>query len=623
MCGIYGLIQYTQCQATRRRVLENVLKTQGRMRHRGPDWEGRYESKNDDNVFMAHHRLSIIDPAGGGQPIVWSIDENDKDWLALAVNGEIYNYEELETHKGHNLREIYNFKTKSDCECIMSQYQFIMESINRECVSKIYSGTSSELCESLLSIRIPEMLNSINGMFAFILYDNINKMILVARDPFGICPLYYGFDSYGGIHFASEMKAMPDDVIPQFFLGGHYMYFSTGELTEKPMVRKYYTKLDDVYNSCVHRGIYKEGITVSDEELQIQMNNCRKLLTDAVSARLRTDVPFGMLLSGGLDSSLVCSIACKLLRSSVDNNLKTHMDATRQISTFCIGLEGSPDLQAAEKVAKFLGTKHYGFTFTIEEGIQAIRNVIWHLETYDSTTILAATPMFLLSRKIKAMGIKMVLSGEGSDESGAGYLYFLKAPSSQALASECLRRVKELQYADNLRANKSTMAWGLEARVPFQNKAFVEWAIGLPSYLKTKNGIEKWIYRKSFDTYTTDGYPEYLPPDLLWRVKNQFSDISDTQGRTWIGSMEQLIENEISDYVFSFASERFPHNTPTQKKEYYFRSIFEELFPGRGREFTVHKSTPNTEWEGVYYDSSGKGYQDAMGSDVYDESRRN
>jgi asparagine synthase (glutamine-hydrolysing) len=613
MCGIYGLIQYTKCAKTRKHILENVKKTQSRMRHRGPDWEGRYEN---NNLFMAHHRLSIIDPVNGSQPIIWNLEHktdtntndtntNDtlsNDWLVLAVNGEIYNYKKLEYNNNDNMRELLKFKTNSDCECLMAQYQLGANNLTND--------------------HIIKFLNKINGMFAFILYDNLNKKVLVARDPYGICPLYYGFDSYGGIHFASEMKAMPDDVIPQFFPGGHFMYFSTEELSQKPEIIQYYTKLDDVYNTSLHKGIYKDGLTLSDDQLQIEMANCRKLLTDAVATRLRSDVPFGMLLSGGLDSSLVCSIACKLLRESINNNLNTHMDTTRQINTFCIGLEGSPDLQAAEKVAKFLGTKHYGFTFTIEEGIEAIREVIWHLETYDSTTILAATPMFLLSRKIKAMGIKMVHSGEGSDESGAGYLYFLKAPSSQALASECLRRVKELQYADNLRANKSTMAWGLEARVPFQDKSFVEWSIGLPSYLKTKNGIEKWFYRKSFDTYI-DNKPEYLPPDLIWRVKNQFSDISDSKGRTWIGAMEDLIESEISDYVFSFANERFPYNTPTQKKEYYFRSIFEELFPGRGREFTVHKSTPNTEWEGVYYDSSGKGYQDTLSSDIYDESKRN
>jgi asparagine synthase (glutamine-hydrolysing) len=299
------------------------------------------------------------------------------------------------------------------------------------------------------------------------------------------------------------------------------------------------------------------------------------------------------------------------------------MDATRQISTFCIGLEGSPDLQAAEKVARFLGTKHYGFTFTIEEGIQAIRDVIWHLETYDSTTILASTPMFLLSRKIKAMGIKMILSGDVSDELMSSYLYFLKAPSAQASAAECLRRIKEVQHADLLRSNKSTMAWGLEARVPFADKKMVEWGVALPHAIKTKNNVEKWILRKSFDTFTPDGHPEYLPRDLLWRVKNQFSDISDINGDTWIGAVEKLVECEISDYVFSFASEKFPFNTPVQKKEYYFRSIFEELFPGRGREFTVHKSTPNTDWDGVYYDSSGKGYQDTMMSDIYDEAKRN
>jgi asparagine synthase (glutamine-hydrolysing) len=606
MCGIYGLIQYTNCDATKQRVLANVLKTQGRMRHRGPDWEGRYESSNPDNVFMAHHRLSIIDPVGGGQPIVWNYDDNkvdNKDWLSLAVNGEIYNYEELEQHNGKKLREIYEFKTGSDCECIMAQYQNMIERINRECLTNLDSGASGELWDAQISIGIPIMLNRINGMFAFILYDNINKCVLVARDPFGICPLYYGFDSYGGIHFASEMKAMPDDVIPQFFPGGHYMYFSTGILSSKPEVKQYYTKLEDTYYSSVHRGIYNNGVTLSDEELKIQMGNCRKLLTDAVAARLRTDVPFGMLLSGGLDSSIVCSIACKLLRSSTGNNLQTHMDSTRQISTFCVGLEGSPDLQAAEKVARFLGTKHYGFTFTIEEGIQAIRDVIWHLETYDMTSIRSAVPMYLLCRKIKAMGIKMVLSAEASDEEFGGYLYFLSAPSELEHATECLRRLKELQYSDNLRANKSAMSWGVEPRFPFQQKEFVEWSMTLPSECKKRNGIEKWILRKAFDTFTPDGIPEYLPEEILWRQKEQFSD---AVGYNWIDEIKKMADTEISDYVMSLASERWKHNPPVQKDEYLVRAIFEELFPGRGRDETVHKSTPNTNWIGVKYDSSGR-----------------
>jgi asparagine synthase (glutamine-hydrolysing) len=624
MCGIYGLVQYTKCDSTKCRVLKNVKKHQNKMKHRGPDWEGCYQSKNENNVYMAHYRLSIIDPSGGGQPIIWNLDDFDKDMLSLSVNGEIYNCKDLEKFNNQDLRKVYEFKTFSDCECIMAQYQAIIDNTNKECIKLLNNSETQEdrikFWYNEINKELKSLLNRINGMFAFVLYDNINKHMFVARDPYGICPLYYGFDSYGGIHFASEMKAMPDDVIPISFQSGHYMYFSTDELLEKPKLLTYYTKLVDNYNlSCIQNTYEK---ILASNELDIQMNNCRTLLTRAVSRRLRTDVPFGMLLSGGLDSSLVCSIACKLLRNNNGNSLNTYMNDIRQITTFCIGLESSPDLLAAEKVAKFLGTKHYGFTFTIEEGINAIRDVIWHLETYDATTIRAATPMYLLSRKIKAMGMKMVLSGEGSDESGAGYLYFLKAPNSKALARECLRRIQELQYADNLRANKVTMAWGLEARVPFQDKEFVEWAITLPSEVKIRNGVEKWIYRKSFDTYDASGKPEYLPPDLLWRQKNQFSDISDSKGRTWIDAINEVVEQEISDYVFSLAKDRYPHNTPVIKQEYYFRCIFDELFPGRGRELTVHKSTPNTEWEGVYYDSSGKGYQDNMASDVYDSSKR-
>jgi len=608
MCGIYGLVQYTKCKETKRRLLENVKKSQVKMRHRGPDWEGMYNSKNEDNVYMAHHRLSIVDPKGGSQPIIWNLEDNDKDWVVLAVNGEIYNCEKLENEKitytdgkSKTLKQLYEFKTGSDCECLMAQYQSLIEKVNKECLTNLLNVDTHELWNTSLNIEIPKFLNKINGMFAFILYDNINKQMLVARDPFGICPLYYGFDSYGGIHFSSEMKAMPDDVIPQCFPAGHYMYFTTGEIATKPVLIQYYYGLQDVYNKCTIQKKYDKKL--EDVDLQLQLSNCRKLLTDAVSKRLRTDVPFGMLLSGGLDSSLVCSIANKLIKYNQDNSLKTNMNSIRQITTFAIGLEGGPDLIAAEKVAKFLGTKHYGFTFTIEEGLSAIRDVIWHLETYDMTTIRAATPMYLLSRRIKSMGFKMVLSGEASDECLGGYLYFLSAPSEQEHASECLRRMQELQYSDNLRANKSTMAWGIEARVPFQDKNFVEWAMSLPSECKHRNDIEKWILREAFNTFLSDGTPEYLPKEILWRQKEQFSD---AVGYNWIDSLKQLAENEISDYVMSLATERWKVNTPVQKDEYLVRAIFEELFSGNGRAETVHKSTPNTSWKGINYDSSGR-----------------
>jgi asparagine synthase (glutamine-hydrolysing) len=640
MCGIYGLIQYTQCRATRRRVLDNVKKTQSRMKHRGPDWEGQYQSKNEDNVFMAHHRLSIIDPLNGSQPIVWNFDDFNKDWLTLAVNGEIYNSKDLESESvnGIELKGFYNFKTGSDCECIMAQYQYIIEKCNIECLYNASTTTDESYNESLtyedmknepskarrsslpninlgaskglnsdkwntqLKKELFTLLNKITGMFAFILYDNVNKMVLVARDPMGICPLYYGFDSYGGIHFASEMKAMPDDVIPQVFLAGHYMYFSTSKIKDKPVLCRYYTELLNTFARCSAQGLYNQSITLKDEDLQMQFANCRSLLTKAVAKRLRTDVPFGMLLSGGLDSSLVCSIACKLINKDRDK-LDTHMNATNQITTFAIGLEGGPDLIAAEKVAKFLGTKHYGFTFTVEEGLNALRDVIWHLETYDMTTIRASTPMFLLSRKIKALGIKMLLSGEGADEAFSGYLYFHNAPNNLDHAIENLRRLQELQFSDNLRANKSTMAWGIEARVPFEDKELVEWSITLPPECKTRNGIEKWVLRSAFDTKTVDGENEYLPDEILWRQKDQFSD---AVGYNWIDSIKELAEREISDYVMSLASDRWKVNPPVQKDEYLVRAIFEELYPGRGRDETVHKSTPNTAWKGVSYDSSGR-----------------
>jgi len=609
MCGIYGLVQYTSCLETRKRVLENVKKTQSRMKHRGPDWEGQYKSSKNNNIFMTHHRLSIIDPIGGEQPIIWNYNDNGKneEWLVLSVNGEIYNSSELENNNDNNLKKIYEFKTGSDCECIMAQYQYmIVNSINNEYLNNHKSLNKDEISKLLntkLKLEIPNLLNKIDGMFSFILYDNINKMLLVARDPYGICPLYYGFDSYGGIHFASEMKAMPDDVIPQTFQSGHYMYLNTDTISKKPELYRYYYGLDNAFTKSLHQGLYNECIKLKDEDLQMQFENCRKLLTDAVAKRLRTDVPFGMLLSGGLDSSLVCSIACNLIRQNQGNTLGTHMNDVRQITTFAIGLEGGPDLKAAEKVSKFLGTKHYGFTFTVEQGLNAIRDVIWHLETYDMTTIRASTPMYLLARKIKAMGIKMLLSGEGADEAFSGYLYFHNAPNNLEHARENFRRLKELQYSDNLRANKSTMAWGIETRVPFEDKALVEWSMTLPPECKTRGGIEKWIVRSAFNTKLPDGRAEYLPDEILWRQKDQFSD---AVGYNWIDSIKAIAEAEISDYVMSLASERWHINPPLQKDEYLVRAIFEELFPGRGRDETVHKSTPNTSWKGVNYDSSGR-----------------
>lgn len=614
MCGIYALIQYTGCPATKKRVLNNILKTQNRMSHRGPDWEGQYN--NDKNVFMSHHRLSIIDPLNGSQPIIWNHLDTNITSLVLAVNGEIYNSKALELEKFNNeldkskqveLNKLYEFKTGSDCECIMAQYMRIIDSL------KNIKNDVASYHISLIN-NLEKLLNKISGMFAFVLYDNINNKLFVARDPMGICPLYYGFDSYGGIHFASEMKAFPDDVIPQVFLGGHYMYISTDNITKRPELEQYYYGLVNTFTRYKSLGIYNDGIKLLDTELDLQFSNCRSLLIKAVEKRLRTDVPFGMLLSGGLDSSLVCSIACKLLRNNQQNKLGTHMNDLRQITTFAIGLEGGPDLIAAEKVAKFLGTKHYGFTFTIDEGLQAIRNVIWHLETYDMTTIRAATPMYLLARKIKAMGIKMLLSGEGSDEAFSGYLYFLSAPDNLEHAKENLRRLQELQYADNLRANKATMAWGIETRVPFEDKELVEWSLTLPPECKTRNGIEKWILRSAFDTYLPDGEPEYLPKDILWRQKDQFSD---AVGYNWIDSIKELANREISDYVMSLASERWKVNPPLQKDEYLVRAIFEELYPGRGRDETVHKSTPNTTWKGVGYDSSGRAQKHHASSNTW------
>jgi asparagine synthase (glutamine-hydrolysing) len=333
----------------------------------------------------------------------------------------------------------------------------------------------------------------------------------------------------------------------------------------------------------------------------------RNTMERAVQKRLRSDVPFGILLSGGLDSSLVCSIATKLLKEQSIRD--STFNGANGLTTFSIGLPNSPDLAAAEKVAEFLGSHHYNFTFTLEEGLSAIRDVIYHLETYDVTTIRASTPMFLLSRKIKSMGIKMVLSGEGSDEIFGGYLYFLNSPNDVEHTDECIRRVGQLSLFDNLRANKSTMAWGLEARVPFLDKEVIDVGLNMPALLKRYKGIEKWILRKAFDVDTdTDTLASntyrYLPHDLLWRQKEQFSD---GVGYGWIDRLKDLATENVSDLQLSQAKYRFPYNTPVNKEEYYYRSSFEEIFKEhRNVEYTVQKWIPKTSWDGVGYDPSGR-----------------
>ncbi len=639
MCGIYGVIcphSYQQKQAKCKLDTAAVRQAHKVLRHRGPDWEGELIRPD---FYMAHHRLSIVDPAGGSQPITYDLkppahiysrnkpNESPRDAkYALCVNGEIYNHTELKsqcasqplkitpsrdlytvdgTHEPQTKDQLktskyyphdeYKYKTASECEVILSLYDRAMNYV-------IPGGfqLGDFQTNTVTDARLAESLRAINGIFAFMLADEARGQYWIARDPIGIIPLYYGYDSAGYLHVASEMKAFPADVIPHHFPPGHFMLVNNSDIGQRrPIPVKYYMDLDlDI--STVKQ--FPEPMESQIEHYKIAV---REALCSAVERQLMTDVPFGALLSGGLDSSLVCSIAVKALeKPSIRQS--SHVTWDGQLRTFSIGLEGgnATDLEAAERAAKYLGTKHHNFTFTMDEGLAAIRDVIWHLETYDVTTIRASTPMFLLARKIKAMGIKMVLSGEGSDEIFGGYLYFLKAPNDEEHSRECVRRVGQLSLFDCLRANKSTMAWGVEARPPFLDTELIRLGLSMPACLKRYKGVEKWILRAAFDVKDpVTGLPMYLPDDLLWRQKEQFSD---GVGYGWIDRLKAEAESHVSDYLLSLAPERFPVNTPVTKEEYHYRTIFENLFPQRGREYTVQKWIPKTEWAGVGYDPSGR-----------------
>ncbi len=519
--GIFGLQPGDDVQALRRRALE----LSQRQRHRGPDWSGVHL---DDDVILVHERLAIVDPAGGSQPLHSADGE-----LALAVNGEIYNHRELE----QRLREPYAFQTGSDCEVISALYR------EREDVAA--------------------WLNELNGIFAFALWDAGSKRYLIARDPIGVCPLYWGHDHDGRLCVASEMKALADvcaDVAQ--FPPGHYYDSASGELV------RYYVKPWRDYDVT-------QGVEVAKQEL-------REAFERAVHRQMMSDVPYGVLLSGGLDSSLVAAVAARYARKRIEDN-----DASEawwpRLHSFAIGLEGSPDLAAAEIAAQALGTVHHGFTYTFEEGLDALPEVIRHVETYDVTTIRASTPMFLLARRIKAMGVKMVLSGEGSDEIFGGYLYFHKAPNAREFHEETVRKIDALYNYDCLRANKSMMAWGVEPRVPFLDVEFLDVAMRMDAQHKMAGPgpdgtrrIEKSILREAFDGY--------LPESILWRQKEQFSD---GVGYGWIDGLKAHAQAQVSDRVFAAAASRFPVNPPQTKEAYLYRHIFEQFFPSAACAETV------------------------------------
>ena len=516
MCGIVAVLDIASGDVTKLR--SQVLKMSDKLRHRGPDWSGIYTG---EKAILAHERLSIVDPQSGGQPL------KSKDGkIILTVNGEIYNHLAIR----EQLKGEYEFQTGSDCEVILALYR--KKGIH--------------------------FLEDLNGIFAFVLYDEEKDEYLVARDPIGVIPLYIGTDNAGHIMVASELKALEGYTVHyEPFLPGHYYYSK-----EKKQVRWYVRD-------------WMEYDAVKDNPVDI--SDLKRSLEAAVQRQLMSDVPYGVLLSGGLDSSIISAIAKKYAAKRIENDSKT--DAWwPQLHSFAVGLKGAPDLKAAKKVADYIGTVHHEINYTVQEGLDAIRNVIYYIETYDVTTVRASTPMYLLARVIKSMGIKMVLSGEGADEVFGGYLYFHKAPDAKAFHEETVRKIGKLYLYDCLRANKSLSAWGVEGRVPFLDKEFLDVAMRLNPEAKMSPGkvIEKKILREAFS--------DMLPDEVVWRQKEQFSD---GVGYSWIDSLKQLTSNLVSDEEMAHASEKFPVQTPMNKEEYYYRSVFEELFPSRSAALTV------------------------------------
>ncbi|WP_278585313.1 asparagine synthase B [Coprobacter fastidiosus] len=516
MCGIVAVLDIASGDVTKLR--SQVLKMSDKLRHRGPDWSGIYTG---EKAILAHERLSIVDPQSGGQPL------KSKDGkIILTVNGEIYNHLAIR----EQLKGEYEFQTGSDCEVILALYR--KKGIH--------------------------FLEDLNGIFAFVLYDEEKDEYLVARDPIGVIPLYIGTDNAGHIMVASELKALEGYAAHyEPFLPGHYYYSK-----EKKQVRWYVRD-------------WMEYDAVKDNPVDI--SDLKRSLEAAVQQQLMSDVPYGVLLSGGLDSSIISAIAKKYAAKRIENDSKT--DAWwPQLHSFAVGLKGAPDLKAAKKVADYIGTVHHEINYTVQEGLDAIRNVIYYIETYDVTTVRASTPMYLLARVIKSMGIKMVLSGEGADEVFGGYLYFHKAPDAKAFHEETVRKIGKLYLYDCLRANKSLSAWGVEGRVPFLDKEFLDVAMRLNPEAKMSPGkvIEKKILREAFS--------DMLPDEVVWRQKEQFSD---GVGYSWIDSLKQLTSDLVSDEEMARAAERFPEQTPMNKEEYYYRSVFEELFPSRSAALTV------------------------------------
>ncbi len=537
MCGFVGAFDLHSGSSPIDEGLKEELRTQvlamsKKIRHRGPDWSGVYTG---NNAILSHERLSIVDPLSGKQPLV-----SDDEKIILAANGEIYNHKEIRSQ----FQGKYNFRTGSDCEVIIPLYKKFRE-----------SGDFTAMIEQL------------SGIFAFALYDSENDVYLIARDEIGVIPLYQGWDKSGRYYVASELKALEGDCQTiEEFPNGHYFYSKD----EKPTrwYKREWESFDAVKNAP--KATDEKGEVINPSVIEKVRNG----LESAVRAQLMSDVPYGVLLSGGLDSSIIAAVTQKFSKKRIETDSKEAAWWPR-LHSFAVGLEGSPDLIAAQKAADYIGTVHHEVHFTIQEALDALPDVIYHIETYDITTVRASTPMYLLARVIKSMGIKMVLSGEGSDELFGGYLYFHKAPNAQEFHEELVRKMSKLHLYDCLRANKSLMAWGVEGRVPFLDKDFIDVAMGLnPSdkmNIKLPDGkqrMEKWILRKAFE--------DLLPESICWRQKEQFSD---GVGYSWIDTLKKMTEEKVSDAEFARRENRFPVNPPKTKEEYYYREIYSSLFP--------------------------------------------
>lgn len=566
MCGIVGIFNIKEQTAALR---QKALGMSRAIRHRGPDWSGIYAG---GSAILCHERLGIVDPASGRQPLYAPGGRQ-----VLAVNGEIYNHQDIRRHCAG-----YPFQTGSDCEVILALYQRLVASVPAGDAAAALAG-------------IDRLLNRLGGIFAFALYDAADDSFLIARDPIGVIPLYIGYDADGKVYVASELKALEGRCERyEPFLPGHFYW------SRQPGLRSYWTVNRFANPAPAVAGMDYEG----------SVRAVRQALMEAVRRQLMSDVPYGVLLSGGLDSSVISAIAMRYAAHRIENGGKTEAWWPR-LHSFAVGLEGAPDLAKARLVAGHIGTVHHEIHYTIQEGLDALRDVIRFIETYDVTTVRASTPMYLLARVIKSMGIKMVLSGEGADEVFGGYLYFHKAPSAREFHQETLRKLSKLHLYDCLRANKSLAAWGVEGRVPFLDRDFLDVAMNLNPAFKMCPGktIEKKILR--------DAFADMLPEAVAWRQKEQFSD---GVGYSWIDTLREVAAQSVTDDEMAHAATRFPIHPPRNKEEYCYRAIFAECFPSDSAARSV-PSVPSVACstaEALAWDAAFQGVNEPSGRAVRD-----